>query len=60
MQGSDAIVHYLVERNTFDLNKVHDMHYLKESIELSKEFLNLKDVHGKTALYYACEKNNFK
>ena len=60
MQGSDAIVHYLVERNTFDLNNSHDMYYLKESIKLSKEFLNLKDVYGKTALYYACEKNNLK
>ena len=60
MQGSDAIVHYLVERNTFDLNKTNDNFYLKDSIELSKEFLNHKDIYGKTALYYACEKNNLK
>lgn len=83
MAGSDAILKYLIERNTFNFGGYHgssasssasnssrssvsgdnddvDDYLLNESHKLTKEFLNLKDIHGKTALYYACERNHVK
>lgn len=50
LNNSTSIVRYLIEKNTFNNNYDTDL--------LTKDFLNTRDIYGKTALHLACEKNN--
>lgn len=52
--NSAPIVRYLIEKNTFSSSGGAES---SENDELTREFLNSRDVFGKTPLHLACENN---
>lgn len=54
--NSAPIVRYLIEKNTFS-GSLGLGGEISENDELTREFLNTRDVYGKTPLHLACENN---